>query len=505
MTPASAHPSRSTFTVTDPPAHPVPAIARGTHGAVSAAHPLATDAGLEVLRNGGSAVDAAIAAQAVICVVLPDAAGLGGDVLALVARGEHVTAVNGVGRSPAQAPSRWSSDGGSSITVPGLVDGWLTLHRHGGRLPLPDILSPARRLAERTPLLAPTAEATRRHRPRLERFGGAGWALLAAVDAGAETWSQPELADLLEAIGTRGREAFYRGDAAEALVSAVGGAGGSLTTADLADHRSVVREPISIAWHGGRLIVQPPPSQAVLLAMAAAWLEREGEPQDPVAFSHLLVELTESAFTHRSDAGRGEDLLAVPLHVNPDRASGRGGPRSYLHTAGVATADADGTVVSSLVSVFDDFGSGVFVPGLGIVLANRAAGFTDGANAPGPGRYPVHTLAPALLVEDDAVTALATPGADGQVQTLLQILARHRYRGDDWPSALIAPRWRSEDGRLLVEDGHPAEPDLRRRGHELVPRDYGEDVFGAVVIAGVDSGGPFAIADSRRSVEAGAA
>ncbi|TQK17635.1 gamma-glutamyltransferase 2 [Microbacterium sp. SLBN-154] len=458
-----------------------------------------------MLRSGGSAVDAAIAAQAVICVVLPDAAGLGGDLLALVSRPGQVTAVNGVGRSPAQAPARWSSDGGGSVTVPGLVDGWLTLHRHGGRLPLVDILSPARRLAEQTPLPVGTAEAAQRHRPRLERFGGAGWALLDALTTGVETWSQPELADLLDAIGTRGRDAFYAGDAADAIVAAVHRAGGSLTISDLAAHRSMASEPVSVRWHGGQLLVQPPPSQAVLLAMAAAWLEREGAPENLDALPHLLVELTESAFTHRSDAGRGKDLLSMALDVDPDRASGRGGPRSYLHTAGVATADAEGMVVSSLVSVFDDFGSGVYVPELGIVLANRAAGFTDGANAAGPGRYPVHTLAPALLVEDDAVTALATPGADGQVQTLLQLLARHRYLDEDWPSAVIAPRWRSEDGRLLVEHGHPAELDLRERGHEVVTRDYGEDVFGAVVIAGVDSGGPFAIADSRRSVEAGAA
>jgi gamma-glutamyltranspeptidase/glutathione hydrolase len=165
------------------------------------------------------------------------------------------------------------------------------------------------------------------------------------------------------------------------------------------------------------------------------------------------------------------DLLAEALHVDRARASGSGGPRSYLHTAGVAVADADGTVVSSLVSVFDDFGSGVLVPELGIVLGNRAAGFTDGANAPGPGRYPVHTLAPAmLLLQDGGVLALATPGADGQVQTLLQVLAGLRYDEETLLGALGRPRWRSEDGRLLVEAGHPATGRLRELGHDVVDR-----------------------------------
>lgn len=496
-----AHPS-SHGTAADIGALPI--LRRGTRGAVSAAHPLATKAGLAMLRRGGSAVDAAIAAQAMICVVLPDAAGLGGDMLALVRRNEGVTAINGVGRAPRTAPPGWTSDGGGSVTVPGLVDGWLALHARGGRLPLAEILEPAARAAGDTPLAAATARSASAQRARLHAYGGEGWALLAAIDAQATSWSQPELAQLLQAVGTHGRDAFYSGRAATAIARAVSNTGGSLSRDDLAQHTTLVGDPIVVPWDGGELLVQPPPSQAVLLAMAAGWLDRRA-PLDEASLPHVLVELTQSAFAHRADAGRGEEMLREPLDVDPERASRRGGPRAYLHTAGVAAADAEGTVVSSLVSVFDDFGSGVFVPELGIVLANRAAGFTEGGNAPGPSRYPVHTLAPALLREGGATTALATPGADGQVQTLLQILAARRYRGEDWPRALAASRWRSEDAKLLVEQGHPASNDLHARGHDVVSRVYGEDVFGAVVIAGVDVEGPFALADSRRNVEAGAA
>jgi gamma-glutamyltranspeptidase/glutathione hydrolase len=461
---------------------------------------------VQVLEAGGSAVDAAVAAQAVICTVVPQAAGLGGDLLALVHRpGRPAVAVNGVGRSPAAAPARWGTDGGSSVTVPGLVDGWLTLHGLGGRLDLGTCLAPARAAAEGHPVSDDLAGAARTHAERLRRHGAGGWPPL-TLPAGAP-WVQPELGALLDAVAADGRAAFYEGRAAEAVAAAVRGCGGTLSADDLAAHRTTTAEPVAVAWDGGRLLVQPPSTQGVLLAMAAQWLERSGRaPGDLAEADHVLVELVGAAFAHRADVvARGAALLDEPLAVDPDRASGSGGPRSYLHTAGVAVADADGTVVSSLVSVFDDFGSGVLVPELGIVLGNRAAGFTDGANAPGPGRYPVHTLAPALLERDGGVLALATPGADGQVQTLLQVLARLRYEGAPLADALDGPRWRSEDGRLLVEQGHPAAAALRALGHDVVDRPSGEDVFGAVVAAGHDGAGPHAAADRRRGVTAGAA
>ena len=189
--------------------------------------------------------------------------------------------------------------------------------------------------------------------------------------------------------------------------------------------------------------------------------------------------------------------------MNPERASRRGGPRAYLHTAGVATADRHGMVVSSLISVFDDFGSAVFVPEAGIVLNNRAASFTDGDNAPAPGKRPVHTLAPALLEQGvGSILALATPGADGQVQTLLQVLSHLRYTGQDLALGLAAPRGRSESGQLLIEAGHHATAELRRRGHDVIERAPGDAVFGGVVAAGFTGGAPYAAADWRRAIVA---
>jgi gamma-glutamyltranspeptidase/glutathione hydrolase len=468
-------------------------VHHGATGAAATAHPAASAAAAQILATGGSAVDAAIAAHAVISVVLPQAAGLGGDLLALVHDGGTVRAVNATGRSPRMLSRPPETTGGSAVAVPGLVDGWLTLHQRWGRLPLNSILAPAISLAASGfDVDAELAAAVTTQRPRLQAGGATGWALLEAVVG--TRWRQPALAELLTRIADNGRDAFYAGPAAHAMVSAVRNHGGTLGLDDLAEHDTLCPNPLSVPWDGGTAFVQPPISQGVLLAMTlqkATALYDQGWHVD----DHLLVEMVGAAFAYRSDCGAGAELLAHHLDIDPHRASRRGGPRAYLHTAGVAVADSEGQVVSSLISVFDDFGSGVFVPELGVVLNNRAAGFTDGANAPGPGKRPVHTLAPAMVTSGEGVTALATPGADGQVQTLLQVLTSART--GDLVQAISAPRWRSQDDKLLIEEGHSASTALAARGHHLVPTPPGADVFGGVVAAGTHPG-PFAVADWRR-------
>lgn len=478
----------------------------GPRGAVAAGHPLAAEAGSVVLAAGGNAVDAAIAAQAVICVVMPQAAGLGGDMLALVRTPGGVAAVGGTGCSPAEPLAAYASDGGSSVTVPGIVDAWSVAHRRFGRLPLAESLAPAIRIAEDGFAVDPSLHrAAQQQRKRISRYGAEEWDLL-TLPVGAE-WRQPELAALLRAIAERGAPAFYAGAAAEAVSRAARAHGGALSTRDLARHRTAESPPVVVDWGAASLAVQPAPTQGVLLAMAARWVDRHADGVDPHALQHVLVEATEAAFAHRDEsATRGAALLDEPLDVDVERARNLGGPRAYLHTAGVAVADAEGTVVSSLVSVFDDFGSGVFVPELGIVLNNRAGGFTSGPNAPGPGKRPVHTLAPAILSGPRGeALALATPGADGQVQTLLQVLARLRFDAAALGDAIAAPRWRSQDGELLVESDHPDLEELAERGHRIRLLPAGDDLFGAVTAAGIDHGSPFAAPDWRRLVTAGAA
>lgn len=476
-------------------------VLRGRFGAVSAAHPLAVAAGQEILCHGGSAADAAIAAQAVLAVVAPDACGIGGDMLALVhVPGQEALAINGTGAAP-QGAAQFADDGPHSITVPGLVDAWCQLSARQGRLSLATVLAPAVRLARAGIRISPTLAATlAAHQARLQRGRAERWALSGA-QAGAVI-PLPRLADILERIGRDGRDAYYGGEGAAAITRAVGALGGALSLQDLAVHHTIIARPMTSTWGGMPLHTQPPMTQGVLLNLAAQGFERLRQLPRELA-DHAAIELTNAAFAYRGQIAQGEALLARELNIDLTRAANRGGPRAYLHTAGVATVDAQGMVVSSLVSVFDDFGSCVFVPELECTLNNRAGGFTDGDNAAAPGKRPVHTLAPALLATREGMLALATPGADGQVQTLLQVLVGIRHEGLDLASAIARPRWRSENGELLIESSHPGIEALRALGHRLALRPDGDLRFGAVVGAGWINGEPIAAADWRRDTSAG--
>jgi len=481
--------------------------AAGRRGAVAAGHPLAAAAAVDVLDRGGNAVDAAIAAQAACCVLVPQACGLGGDALMLVRTGDDVVAVTGAGRTATAASPGQPADGGASATVPGAAQAWVDAAHRWGRLPLAASLAPAVALAEQGIAVgAPLAAAAAAQRERLLRGGAGAWPLTWA--AAGQHVRQPELAAVLTALGADGRAAFYEGATARAVAAAAQRSGGAMSVADLAEHQSLVGPPLRTAWAGGTVWVQPPPAQGVLLAMALQWWEQQaaaGQPVQPPDVDHVAVELTAAVFAHRDRClADGATLLEVALEVDRERASRRGGPRPYLHTTGVAVADDEGTVVSSLVSVFDDFGSCTYVPEGGFVLNDRAAGFTGPPNEAGPGRRPVHTLAPVLVEHDGAATALATPGADGQVQTLLQVLCRLRG-GADLAEAVGAPRWRSEAGRLLVERSHPAAVALAERGHELSVLEDGDDRLGAVVAATAGPDGPAAVGDWRREVATRAA
>jgi gamma-glutamyltranspeptidase/glutathione hydrolase len=474
-------------------------FSRGATGAIAAAHPLAVDAGLETFRVGGNAVDAAIASQATLAVVLPHACGIGGDALALIATGDgDIAAFHGAGAAPATLPRR--SGPGATVTVPGAVDAWAALVERRGRLPLREVLAPARRAAaDGISLPRSTVDAADRQRARLVEGGAGPWELLSLRPG--DRWVQPELASALEAIAAE-PTTFYRGPLGGAIARAVRDRGGTLAEEDLAAHAGAWLEPISTPWDGGTLLVQPPMSQGVLLAMAARWIEEHG--RDGVS-DHVATAAIAAAFGSRDRVAEGAALLREPLDVAVERAPRRWAARSYLHTAGVATADDEGTVVSSLVSVFDEFGSGVFVPEGGFVLNDRAEGFTQGPNDARPGALPVHTLAPVMVLDRDRhPSAFATPGADGQVQTLLQVLLARRFEAADVVSALDRQRWRGQDGGLLIERGHPATDDLERRGHRLEIVEHGDMRFGGVVASGVDDAGPWSAGDGRREVATGA-
>jgi gamma-glutamyltranspeptidase/glutathione hydrolase len=487
---------------------PMPAarpIHHGATGAVSAAHPLAVSTGLETLRAGGNACDAMIASQAALAVVAPASAGLGGDLLALIKSGDRaVTAINGTGCAPSDPRFEAPEDGGLSVAVPGMVDGWLTAHRMHGRIDFARCLAPAIALArDGCRLASETTIAVSFQKQRVVAGGGEDWPVLAAAESGSPV-SQPEIAALLEAIASGGGDAFYKGPMAEAMARAIARQGGWLSSDDLATHETIVTQALSVPWQDGQVHVQPPITQGVLLAMCLKALAAQ-DVNAAASLDHLCIELTEASFQYRSRADEGAALLDTPLEIDPQRASLKGGPRAYLHTAGVATADADGMVCSSLVSIFDHFGSGVFVPEGGFTLNNRAQSFTSGANAPAPGKRPVHTLAPAMLETPGGTMALATPGADGQIQTLLQVIAKHTLADTPLAEAIDAPRWRSQDGQLLIATNHPQREQLGALGHRIADRQDIDLSFGGLVCAGHDGAAPFAGSDWRRDVWHGVA
>lgn len=467
------------------------AVVRGARGAVASGNPLATAAGLETLRAGGTAIDAAVAAAAVLWVVLPEAGGPGGDALMLVrAPGGAVTALNGSGAAPADLRRPVAADGGASVAVPGAVHALVEAQRRFGALALPRVLAPAVALAaEGFPASEQLVAALGRQRTRLEQ-GAARWGLVARPPVPGALVALPRLAVLLEAIGAHGAQAFYAGPMAEAVCAAVRRAGGTLTPADLEAHDTPVHPPLVMEHHGTRVVAQPPVSQA---AFALAVLGELGRHRAAgVDRVHLAVEAIEGAFAHRDelvDAETARALLRAPLGVDPRVARRRGGPQGRRHTTAVATADARGGVVSLLISLFDEFGSAVLVPEGDLLLNNRLSGFSSdprSPNAPGPRRRPVHTLAPFLVETPTHTLALATPGADAQVQIMVQLIDGLAAEGLQPAAALARPRWRSVDAALYLEPAFSrrAAAALSARGHAVERGQPTGAAFGIAVLAG---------------------
>jgi gamma-glutamyltranspeptidase/glutathione hydrolase len=472
----------------------------GETGAVSAGHPAAVSAGISVLEDGGNALDAMIAAQAALCVVLPSACGLGGDMLALVrTKVGVVRAINGTGKSPADPRFLSVAGPGARATVPALVAAWCEAHERWGQLKFEACLAPAIELAASgCQIGSDVLRAVNEQAERLYAGGAQDWVIARETDLN-DIVVQQELAKLLTDISLEGAAAFYTGNIARAAVAAAERLGGSLAEEDFSTHRTVFCDPLSIDWQGNRIFVQPPMTQGVLLAMCLRQLERY-LPLEPHNLDHVNVELTKACFEFRDRANEGTDLLQYDLSIDLANAAKRAGPRAYLHTTGVATSDRDGMVCSSLVSVFDDFGSCVFVPEGGFVLNNRADSFTAAPNDAAPAKRPVHTLAPMVWSEERKTVALATPGADGQIQTLLQILSKISLQDIGLAEAIAAPRWRSEEGKLLMPTTHPSYGWLETCGHNICDRPDGDSCFGGAVCAGIEGSSLFAASDWRREV-----
>ena len=423
----------------------------GQLAAVASGNDAATRAAISVIRRGGSAVDAAIAADAVMGVCEPTATGIGGDVMALVATGGEVFALNGSGRSPRHVLRREVPDnghgyvpsvGGWAVTVPGAVRAWHDLHERFGRLGWSTILEPAIEAARDGVRIGSTG--SRLWRGSRSRLDDQGLALYfaggRAPDPGA-IWHNPALAKSLERLATEGPDGLYRGRFASDIENAVAIAGGALSTSDLEQHRSEWVEPLSVGIGEYDLVTVPPPCQGVVVALAAQTLHQAellgafSPTTAPRAAASATVAL-DRAFAVALECVADPLVADVPSYeeFRQKMASAPTGGPMPLGPGTVFTVvfTAEQAVVLTS-SVCDRFGSGVTVASGGFVLQSRGRGFstdTSHRNSYGPAKRPYHTIVPTLLMHrGDAKPAMGLGVVGGVMQPQGQLQIIHRVLG----------------------------------------------------------------------------
>jgi gamma-glutamyltranspeptidase/glutathione hydrolase len=465
----------------------VPApVVTSRRAAAASADQIATQAAMSLFERGGNAVDAAIAANAVLTVTAPHLCGLGGDLFALVHDGAEVHALNASGRAGAGVDAAALRAEGHSVmpfrhhpaavTIPGCVDGWLALHDRFGSRPLGELLAPAVALAGAgflaSPLLAGSLslvdEQSRHNLIELADQATAPGALV----------RRPGVARTLEAIGSQGRAAFYGGEFGRGLVELTGGL---ISAADLdagqADWQSALRaEAFGVTLH-----TIAPNSQGYLTLGSAITAETLGLPEDPDSqeWLNVLVRAAVVAGTDRPavlhERADGHELLEVIAERARTAAGGTGAevdapPTADGDTTYLCTAERGGLAVSLIQSNASGFGSGLVEPSTAINVQNRGLGFSLQEGHPAelaPGRRPPHTLAPALATYSDGRRIVfGTMGGDAQPQILLQLAARLFHHGERVGSAVAAPRWvlRGPSTGFDTWDGD-APPSLVVEGH----------------------------------------
>ncbi|QKO23904.1 gamma-glutamyltransferase family protein [Rhodoferax sp. BAB1] len=497
----------------------MPVFARNV---VSTSHPLAAQAGLRMLQNGGNAVDAAIAAAAAMMICEPVSNGLGSDAFAILWDGKELHGLNASGRAPqgwtpeyfrskygdgAKMPPKRGID---SVTVPGAVAGWVALSDRFGKLPFADLLAPAIEIAERGYLIPVVvqqkwAAAT----PELKSVPGFAQSFLPwgrAPNVG-ELFQFKAAARALRAIAQTKGEAYYRGEIAQALASFAAECGGVLKASDLAAYQPEWVQPLAKNYRGHTLHEIPPNGQGIAAQMALGILDKfdlGSLPVDSVDSQHLQIEAMKLAF---ADVYR---YVAEPsaMHVTPEQMLDdaylasraklidmnkaqdfKAGNPVKGGTIYLTAADENGMMISFIQSNFMGFGSGCVEPTFGISLQNRGHGFNvdpagnNTANLVAPGKRPIHTIIPAFLTKDgQPVMSFGVMGGNMQPQGHLQTLVRMLDYGQNPQTACDAPRWRYNAGfEINVEATmNPATVQgLSARGHRMeVINDSYQD-FGA--------------------------
>jgi gamma-glutamyltranspeptidase / glutathione hydrolase len=513
----------------------MPVLARNV---VATTQPLAAQAGLRMLLQGGNAVDAALAAAIAAAVVEPCSNGIGSDAFALVWDGQHLHGLNGSGRSPQTwRPERFAGlssmpvTGWDSVSVPGAVSAWTELSRRFGKLPFERLFIPAIEYAREGFLVAPI----------IARQWGAQAELLAGepgfasaflrhgkAPAAGELFKFAHQADTLEQIAATHGEAFYRGQLAERMVADSERHGGALSAADLGSHRALWVEPIEHDYRGDTVHELPPNGQGLAALIALGILEQLDMGRlgvDTAESLHAQIEAMKLAFADVYEHVADPEAMRVGCHeflspaylarraalINMDRAQwpGSGLPRSE-GTVYLTAADASGMMVSFIQSNFRGFGSGVVVENTGISLNDRASAFSlqpGHPNVVAGGKLPFHTIIPAFQTRAGRpLMSFGVMGGDMQPQGHVQMIVRLTDYGQNVQAAADAPRWKVIDNQrcVMVEPGFDASvlEGLQARGHrvQLAPRDSTD--FGAAQLIQCLDQGYVAASERRRDGQA---
>jgi gamma-glutamyltranspeptidase / glutathione hydrolase len=501
---------------------------------VCTSQPLAAQAGLRMLADGGSAVDAAIATAIALTVVEPVSNGIGSDAFAIVWDGRELHGLNASGRSPAAWTPEYFGGKGvppfgwNSVTVPGAVSAWVELHAKFGRLPFDRLFEPAISYARNGFLLSPTiADQWAAQVPLFESQPGFAEAFMPGGRAPnpGELVRLPDHAVTLEAIAATQGETFYRGELAAKLEAHSSANGGAMRVGDLAAHRADWVGTISGNYRGYTVHEIPPNGQGIVALIALGILEQfdmAALPVDSVESVHLQIEAVKLAFAdaqaYVSDiehmAVSPQSLLdtdylrerATLIDRDLARPASAGTPRGG--TVYLTAADASGIMVSMIQSNYMGFGSGVVVPGTGIALQNRGADFAVQQGHPnqvGPGKRPYHTIIPGFLTKDGApVMSFGVMGGPMQPQGHVQVVGRIVDHGQNPQAACDGPRFRWAHGlQVCCEPGFPTSTldELQRRGHQLVTTDDYNQFGSCQAIWRLDDG-YLAVSDPRRDGQA---
>ncbi len=480
-------------------------------GMVVCPHHLASEAGAEMLRAGGNAIDAAIATQAALGVVYPHMTGLGGDAFWLIydATSQQLRGLNGSGRAAQKATLAAYRDQGwadipqrgplGAITVPGGVDSWGVAHARLGQLPWAVLLQPAIALATTGyPATGSQTYWTRKDLPYLTEHGPENSPFLpnGKIPDPGQVLTNPDLAHTLETLAREGSQSLYQGDLADLIGQHLDMVGGLMTAADLAAHRSDWVAPISTTYRGHTIWQLPPNSQGLTVLQALNLIEGfdlASIGHGTADYYHLLVEATKLAFADRDRWLTDPDFAAIPTERLISKAYGdrcrsqidrhRSRPVTAAAIGGdtvyTAVVDRAGNAVSVIQSLYFDFGSAVMVPGTGFVLQNRGSFFSLNAahiNGLVPGKRTFHTLMPGMVCTDNQPQwVLGTMGGEGQPQTQLALLTRLLDYGCDPQTAIDLPRWLwgrtwgDTSSGLAMEGRIPPniQAELQQRGHPV--------------------------------------